>query len=87
MLIGLEHSARVPPFQAVLYREDQRVYVNRLPKDAREVLDIQIACIAAGNDDDRDLCGVGMGRELTLHIAASEARYQRSTRAARRQRG
>ena len=60
-----------PLFQAVVGCMDQRVDLNGLPKDAREVLHVQIACVGPGNDDDRDPCRVRMGSQFAMHVATT----------------
>lgn len=63
---------RVP--QAVMHRSDQRLRGHRLRKHAREVVEIEVGGIAAGDDDDRNVAGGVVSSHLPADVFAAQPR-------------
>jgi len=63
---------RVP--QAVAHRSDQRLRGHRLRKHAREVVEIELGSVAAGDDDDRNVTGGVVSSHLPADVFAAQPR-------------
>ena len=56
-----------------MHRSDQRLRGHRLRKHAREVVEIEVGGIAAGDDDDRNVAGGVVSSHLPADVFAALA--------------
>lgn len=55
---------------------EELIQVDRLLEDARNVDRIQIPRITSGDHENRNVFGVSVGRDLALHVLATETRQR-----------
>lgn len=60
--------------QAIAYRSDQRFRGYRLRQYTREVVEIEVGGVAAGDNDDGDVAGGVVSRHLAADVLAAQPR-------------